>query len=106
MLPTTSRSLSLIRLRDMCLTSRLFDPMTKTSSITGSGADGASAGGGGGFVTDGIRLIVTSIFFGDSFFDETMCQRSDDAHASARPAPMTRNQPAAGVVESTCDAAF
>ena len=91
MLPTTSRSLSLIRLRDMCLTSRLFEPITKTSSITGSGADGASAGGGGGFVTDGMRLIVTSIFFGVSFFEETRCQTSDDAQANAKPAPIARN---------------
>src|SRR5438034_8270491 len=91
MLPTTSRSLSLIRLRDMCLISRLFEPITKTSSITGSGADGASAGGGGGFVTDGMRLIVTSIFFGVSFFEETRCQTSDDAQANAKPAPIARN---------------
>src|SRR5947199_9059169 len=92
MLPTTSRSLSLIRLRDMCLTSRLFEPMTKTSSITGSGADGASAGGGGGFVTDGMRLIVTSIFFGGSFFEETTYQTSDDAQANAKPALIASNQ--------------
>src|SRR5437879_10566304 len=103
MLTTTSRSLSLIRLRDMCLTSRLFDPMTKTSSITGSGADGASAVGGGGFVTDGMRLIVTSIFFGTNFLEGTSCQMSEEAHANARAAASTRSHPTCGAVESSCD---
>src|SRR3989454_4060629 len=102
MLPTTSRSLSLIRLRDMCLISRLFELITKTSSITGSGADGASAGGGGGLVADGMRLIVTSIFFGTNFLEGTMCHTSDEAHANARAAPKTRIQPASGEVESVC----
>src|SRR2546427_497330 len=99
MLPTTSRSLSLIRLRDMCLISRLFELITKTSSISGSGVDGTSSAGGGGavVVVVGIRLIVTSIFFGASFRPGTRCQRSDDAHAKAKPAPMTRTHPARGV---------
>src|SRR6059036_872040 len=103
MLPTTSRSLSLIRLRDMCLTNRPFDPITKTSSIKGSGVDGmsCSGGGGGGLAVEGMRFTVTSIFFGDSFFEGTICQRSEHAHASARPIPITRNQPTVGVVEST-----
>src|SRR5216110_2318012 len=50
MLPTTSRSLSVIRVRDMCLTRRPLEPITKTSSIMGSGGatGAASAGGGGG----------------------------------------------------------
>src|SRR5256712_704226 len=104
MLPTTSRSLSLIRLRDMCLISRLFELITKTSSISGSGVDGTSSAGGGGaaVAVDAIRLIVTSIFFGANFLDGTMCQMSDEAHANARPAPKTRIQPAPGVVESIC----
>src|SRR2546428_1136060 len=102
MLPTTSRSLSLIRLRDMCLISRLFELITKTSSITGSGVDGASAGGGGGLVADGMRLIVTSIFFGTNFLEGTIGHTSAEAHANARAAPKTRIQPASGEVESVC----
>src|SRR5947209_8239967 len=99
MLPTTSRSLSLIRLRDMCLISRLFELITKTSSMSGSGVEGTSSAGGGGaaVVVVGIRLIVTSIFFGASFRPGTRCQRSDDAHANARPAPITSTHPARGV---------
>src|SRR5207249_11592593 len=100
MLPTTSRSLSLIRLRDMCLISRLFEPITKTSSITGSGADGASAGGGGGFVTDGMRLIVTSISVGVSFVEEPSCQTSDYDQLNAKPAPNARNHANRGAQRS------
>src|SRR5436309_3020527 len=48
MLPTTSRSLSVIRVRDMCLTRRPLEPITKTSSIMGSGgATGAASAGAG-----------------------------------------------------------
>src|SRR3989442_13927451 len=99
MLPTTSRSLSLIRLRDMCLISRLFELITKTSSISGSGVTGMSSAGGGGaaVAVDGIRLIVTSHFFGANFRPGTRCQKSDDAHAEAQPAAMTRTHPAQGV---------
>src|SRR5256712_1256734 len=104
MLPTTSRSLSVIKLRDMCLTNRPFEPITKTSSMLGSGADGrSSAGGGGGATTfGGTRFTVASAFFGGAFFTGTMCQMSDEAHANARPAPRTRIQPTPGVVESSC----
>src|SRR3989454_2087055 len=96
MLPTTSRSLSLIRLRDMCLTSRLFDPIRKTSSISGSGVGGTSSAGGGGAAVagDGIRLIVTSIFLGGNFRPGTRYQKADEAHAEAKPAPMTETPPA------------
>src|SRR2546425_5061675 len=99
MLPTTPRSLSLLTLRDMCLISRLFELITKTSSMSGSRVDGTSSAGGGGALVGGvgIRLIVTSIFFGASFRPGTRCQRSDDAHAKAKPAPMTRTHPARGV---------
>src|SRR5207245_1276098 len=90
---------SVVKLRDMCLISRLFELITKTSSISGSGVDGTSSAGGGGatVAVDGIRLIVTSIFFGANFRPGTRCQRSDDAHAKAKPAPMTRTHPARGV---------
>src|SRR5206468_1144011 len=50
MLPTTSRSLSVISVRDMCLINSPFEPMTKTSSIRGSGVSttaGSTSGGGG-----------------------------------------------------------
>src|SRR5438132_13688462 len=101
MLPTESRSLSLIRLRDMCLTRRPFAPMTKTSSMIGSGGAvwAGAAGGAGGATLDGTRLTVTCICFGMSFFEGTRCQRSEEAHASAKPAPKTRTHPTPGVVE-------
>src|SRR2546428_12038421 len=99
MLPTTSRSLSVIKLRDMCLTNRPFEPITKTSSMLGSGADGrSSAGGGGGATTfGGTRFTVASAFFGGGFFTGTMCQMFDDAPAHTRPAPRTKVQPSPGV---------
>src|SRR5437870_9835744 len=101
MLPTTSRSLSLIRLRDMCLTRRPFAPMTKTSSMIGSGGAvwTGGLGGVGGSVEDGMRLTVTCICLGVIFLEGKRCQRSEEAHASAKPAPKTRTHPSPGVVE-------
>src|SRR2546422_1758351 len=98
MLPTTSRSLSLIRLRDMCLTSRLFDPIRKTSSISGSGVGGTSFAGGGGAAVggDGIRFIVTFLFFWVNFRPGPRCQKAEETPAKAKPAPMTRTHPARG----------
>src|SRR5438067_2331599 len=99
MLPTTSRSLSVIRVRDMCLTRRPLEPITKTSSIMGSGGatGAASAGGGGGGGSagpcDDAGFNVTSIFVGTRFLMARTCQRSEDAHANARPLPIGRYQP-------------
>src|SRR5204862_6215414 len=92
--PTTSRSLSVIRVRDMCLTRRPLEPITKTSSIMGSGGatGAASAGGGGGGGSagpcDDAGFNVTSIFVGTRFLMARTCQRSEDAHANARPLPI------------------
>src|SRR5256712_12201847 len=101
MLPTTSRSLSLIRLRDMCLTRRPFAPMTKTSSIMGSGGAvwARAAGGPGGATGDGPRLTVTCICLGVILLEGARCQRSEEAHASAQPAPHTRAHPTPGALE-------
>src|SRR3989441_1327700 len=99
MLPTTSRSLSLIRLRDMCLISRLFELITKTSSISGSGVTGMSSAGGGGApaAVGWNRLNVTSKLFGGNFRPGTRCPNDCNTHAKAKPSPMTRTHPARGV---------
>src|SRR5438128_4031558 len=96
MLPTTSRSLSVIRVRDMCLMRRPLEPITKTSSITGSGGAtvATSTGGGGGAgLCDDADFNVTSIFVGTGFLAGRTCQRSEDAHANARPLPIGRYHP-------------
>src|SRR4030067_519792 len=60
--PTTSRSLSVIRLRDMCFTRRPLGAMRKTSSSSGSSGRGSDGGAGaprdGGDVEDGVEPRV------------------------------------------------
>src|SRR6266566_1230151 len=100
--PTTSRSLSDIRLRDMCLIRSPFWPMRKTSSIMGSGGTSTtnSVGGGGGasgtstaFMT-GVGLAART---GAAFLTGARCQTSEEAHASASPETIASTQPARGV---------
>src|SRR2546430_9168882 len=99
MLPTTSRSLSVIRVRDMCFTRRPLEPITKTSSIIGSGGAtgttsmGGGGGGGSAGLGDDAGFKVTSIFVGTGFLAGRTCHRSEDAHANARPLPIGRYQP-------------
>src|SRR3989440_10272918 len=100
MLPTTSRSLSVIRVRDICLMRRPLEPMTKTSSIMGSGgatvATSMGGGGGGGRsagLCDDAGFNVASSFVGTRFLTDGTRQRSEDAHANARPQPIGRYQP-------------
>src|SRR5437016_8710105 len=99
MLPTTSRSLSVIRVRDMCLMRRPLEPITKTSSIMGSGGAtvATSMGGGGGGrgagPCDDAGFNVTSIFVGTLFLTGRTCQRSEDAHANGRQLPIGRYTP-------------
>src|SRR5437870_10893658 len=50
-------------------------------------------------VEDGMRLTVTCICLGVIFLEGKRCQRSEEAHASAKPAPKTRTHPSPGVVE-------
>src|SRR5256885_2694271 len=75
--------------------------MTKTSSIVGSGgaAWARPAGVAGGAPVDGTRLTVTCICFGVIFLEGARCQRSEQARATAKPAPNTRTHPTPGVVE-------
>src|SRR5207253_4401609 len=99
MLPTTSRSLSVIRVRDMCFTRRPLEPITKTSSIMGSGgATGTtSTGGGGGNGSAGLceeaGFNVASIFVGTAFLAVRTCQRLEDADAKERPLLIGRYEP-------------
>src|SRR3989442_4352 len=79
----------------------VLDPVRRLA-LPGPGAappPGTRCAGGGGaaVAVDGIRLTVTSICFGVNFRPGRRCQRSDDAHAKAKPAPMTRTHPARGV---------
>src|SRR5205807_10655884 len=98
-LPSTSRSLSVIRDRDMCLMRRPLEPITKPSSIMGSGgatvatSTGGGGGGGSAGLCEGAGFNVTSIFVRTGFLAGRTCQRAEDAHANARPLPIGRYQP-------------
>src|SRR5207247_4405385 len=54
---------------------------------------GGGGGGGRAGPCDATGFNVTSIFVGKRFLMARTCQRSEDAHANARPLPIGRYQP-------------
>src|SRR5256885_11679461 len=90
MLPTTSRSLSVIRVRDMCFTRRPLEPITKTSSIMGSGgatvatSTGGGGGGGSAGLGDDAGFKVASVFVGTGVLNGRTGQKTEEGHADGR----------------------